>query len=119
MPECPFWNGYGRNLTAESRMYEFHDPFPDEKSGPHTEYRPRGFMQPRTDTRRDFDLRLLLSMSSGSPGPLYSKGQPARTLVSPIAPAVPIQAAQPVMPVSSSPALVPTSQSVPTENAGR
>lgn len=123
LPDCPCLNWFGRDLRTEARLYEFHDPFPDEKAGPHTEYRPRGFMDPRSDTRRDFDLRMLTSMASGSPGPLYTKGQRPGTLVSPIAPAVPIQWPQtvvaPYSPGLSSANVQPTLQLTPTDSAAR
>lgn len=83
-----------RDLRTESRLYEFHDPFPNESAGPDTVTRPLAFDAPRSDTRRDFDLRLLLSMAPGAPGSaLAARPTPRGPLVSPIAPAVPIQAA--------------------------
>lgn len=87
-----FFNLCQRDLRAESRLYEFHDPFPNETAGPDTVTRPLAFVEPRSDTRRDFDLRMLLSMSRGTGGALMSSRPfPANPLVSPIAPAVPIQ----------------------------
>ena len=87
-----FFNLCQRDLKTESRLYEFHDPFPDEAAGPDTVTRPLAFDAPRSDTRRDFDLRMLLSMSRGTDGTLESSRPfPAHPLVSPIAPAVPIQ----------------------------
>jgi hypothetical protein len=95
MPQ--FLAGCRRDLRTESRLYEFHDPFPHETAGPDTVTRPLAFVEPRSDTRQDFDLRMLLSMSrAGTGGPLVSSRPfPAHPLVSPIAPAVPIQPAVP------------------------
>ena len=87
-----FYNLCQRDLTKESRLYEFHDPFPDESAGPNTVTRPNGFSVPRSNTRSDFDLRMLYSMSSSGNGMLASsKPFPANPLVSPIEPAVPLQ----------------------------
>ncbi len=48
-----------RPAQAEIQSYNIHDPFPDEDAGPNTFTRPRAFMVPRTDTRKDYDLRYL------------------------------------------------------------
>lgn len=96
-PQQRFFAWCQRDLRTEARTYEFHDPYPDEVAGPDTDTRPRTFQEPRSDTRKDFDLRLLLSMSGGSNGPILSRRpfNGARSyngaLVSPISPAVPMQ----------------------------
>jgi hypothetical protein len=46
-----------RRPDIEARSYDWHDPFPDENSGPDTATRPRAFVEPRSDTRKLFDLR--------------------------------------------------------------
>lgn len=81
-----------RDLRTESKYYSLHDPFPDEVAGPDTATRPRTFEEPRSDTRRDFDLRLLLSMSGQPQSPtMASRPLHGSPLVSPIAPATPLR----------------------------
>jgi hypothetical protein len=84
--------GCTRDVRTESKLYTLHDPFPDEIAGPDTASRPRAFEEPRSDTRRNFDLRLLLSMS-GQPQPATMASRPLHgsPLVSPIEPAVPLR----------------------------
>ena len=48
-----------RPPQVEARSYDYHDPFPDENAGPETVTRPRSFVEPRTDTRKNYDLRFL------------------------------------------------------------
>lgn len=87
-----------RDVRSEPKYYALHDPFPDETAGPDTATRPRAFEEPRSDTRRDFDLRLLLSMSGSPQSPrMSSRPLHGSPLVSPISPAVPIQAISPAM----------------------
>lgn len=84
--------GCRRNLGLESKTYTLHDPFPDELAGPDTATRPRAFEEPRSDTRRDFDLRLLFSMSGQPLTPtMASRPLHGSPLVSPIEPAVPLR----------------------------
>ena len=88
-PQQRFMAWCNRDLRTEARTYDFHDPYPDEQAAPDTETRPLAYVEPRTETRQDYDLRLLLSMGGGNP-PLVSR--PSRgPVVSPISPAVPIQ----------------------------
>lgn len=50
---------YPRDPRLERRLYEFHDPFPDENLGPETSGRPRSFSVPRTEPRRALEFRML------------------------------------------------------------
>jgi hypothetical protein len=96
-PQQRFYAWCQRDLRTEARTYEFHDPFPDELAGPQTEVRPRQFEEPRSDTRKDYDLRLLESMAGGGVFGLSNRFS-TTPVVSPIAPAVPIQPAMHVAP---------------------
>lgn len=60
---------YQRAPSVEARSYEAHDPFPNKMAGPDTYSRPRDFIDPRTDTRKNFDLRFLTAMhpTAGQP----------------------------------------------------
>lgn len=89
-PQQRFMAWRHRDLRTEARTYDFHDPFPDEHAGPETVTRPLSFEDPRTETRQDYDLRLLLSMGGGN-SPLVSRRPTRGPLVSPVSPAVPIQ----------------------------
>jgi hypothetical protein len=66
-----------RRPDVEARSYDYHDPFPDENAGPETVTRPRSFVEPRSDTRKTFDLRFLQAMhpTAGrtqlAPGPAW------------------------------------------------
>jgi hypothetical protein len=60
-----------RNPNVEAQSYNLHDPFPDEHAGPNTFTRPRAFMEPRTDTRKNLDLRFLKA-AYGFPQQRYS-----------------------------------------------
>jgi len=65
-----------RRPDVEARSYDWHDPFPDERIGPETASRPRAFQEPRSDTRKNFDLRFLQAMhpTAGTqlaPGPMW------------------------------------------------
>lgn len=95
-----------RPPEIETRAYDWHDPFPDETAGPDTITRPRAFLEPRTDTRKTFDLRFFSAMHplAGSSawahrprGPGYGNssmgavlpGAPAPPGAGPISPFVP------------------------------
>jgi hypothetical protein len=101
-----FCNWGRRDVVAESRLYEFHDPLPNELAGPDTKTRPPAYINPRTDDRQLYDLRLLSAMSARPVGNAARlRPLSTRNLVSPIAPAVPMQppvppgvVAQPVAP---------------------
>jgi hypothetical protein len=90
-PSQRFYAWNQRDLRTEARTYEFHDPYPDGWAGPDTEARPRSFEEPRSDTRQDYDLRLLESMAGGGGLLGFSRRSASLPTVSPIAPAVPIQ----------------------------
>ena len=72
--ETRFLRCQTRPVDDERKSYELHDPFGDDRSGPSTQTRPRGFEVPRTDTRRDYDLRTMRSSLGASP--LYSGVDP-------------------------------------------
>ena len=78
-----------RDVRNEARLYDLHDPYPDCIAGPDTVTRPRDFVDPRTDSRRDYDLRLLLSMVGGPvPAGLATRAGQAGPYNSPISPAL-------------------------------
>jgi hypothetical protein len=52
---------------VEKRSYSIHDPFPDEVLGPDTMTRPRGFNEPRSETRQALESRALLGLDRPSP----------------------------------------------------
>ncbi len=58
-PETRYLSCRPRPAAIESLSYNVHDPFPDEDAGPMTGTRPRAFMKPYSDTRKDLDLRYL------------------------------------------------------------
>lgn len=100
-----------RPPEIETRAYDWHDPFPDETAGPDTITRPRAFLEPRTDTRKTFDLRFFSAMHPlagqgtlvrGPRGPGYGSASRGAVLPRPPAP----QAAGPVYP-SLPPTAVP------------
>ncbi|MBI1349108.1 hypothetical protein GC163_22795 [bacterium] len=74
--ETQFLSIYERNPTVEARSYDWHDPFPDERAGPDTFSRPLAFNEPRTDTRKNIDLRFLQAMHPSAGQPSYA-GIPA------------------------------------------
>jgi hypothetical protein len=57
--ETQYLSWMPRRPDVEARSYDWHDPFPDERVGPDTASRPRAFIDPRTDTRKNFDQRFL------------------------------------------------------------
>jgi hypothetical protein len=74
--ETRYLSLYPRRADVEARSWDFHDPFPDERIGPDTHTRPRQFVEPRTDTRKNYDQRFLQSVhpTAGTrlaPGPQY------------------------------------------------
>jgi hypothetical protein len=83
-----------RPPDVEARSWDWHDPFPDESAGPDTVTRPRSFVEPRSDTRKNFDLRFLQAAhpTAGrtqlAPGPAWpGYGTPLGAM--PIVPAPP------------------------------
>ena len=58
-PETRFLTWQPRPARLEVQSYELHDPFPDEDAGPKTGVRPRIFLEPRSDTRKNLDLRYI------------------------------------------------------------
>jgi len=74
--ETQFLSVYERNSTVEARSYDWHDPFPDERAGPDTASRPLAFSDPRSDTRKNLDLRFLQAMHPSAGQPQYA-GLPA------------------------------------------
>lgn len=48
-----------RDPRLERRLYEFHDPFPDDALGPETNQRPPSFNTPRTAPRRALEFQML------------------------------------------------------------
>ena len=67
-----------RNPAVEAQSYNLHDPFPDEEAGPNTFTRPRAFMEPRSDTRKNLDLRYLKA-AYGFPQQRYSSWESPTT----------------------------------------
>ena len=57
--ETRFLSCRARDPGVESRSFDVHDPFPDDKMGPETFSRPSTFQEPRTDDRKSFDIRNL------------------------------------------------------------
>ena len=64
-----------RPPAVEAQSYNLHDPFPDEDAGPYTGTRPRQFMNPYSDTRKDLDLRFLKA-AYGLPQQRYAWDSP-------------------------------------------
>ena len=69
--ETRFLSCAPRDPSVEAQSYNLHDPFPDEHAGPNTFTRPRAFIEPRSDTRKNFDLRFLKA-AYGFPQQRYS-----------------------------------------------
>jgi hypothetical protein len=74
--ETRYLTWWPRRADVEARSYDWHDPFPDERIGPDTKTRPRQFMEPRTDERKNYDQRFLQSVhpTAGTqlaPGPQW------------------------------------------------
>jgi hypothetical protein len=80
--ETRFLSCQTRDPRVEARSYDLHDPFPDEEMGPKTYSRPRTFQEPRSDTRKTFDLRNLQA-SRGVVPPAQAFWDPSGT--SPVA----------------------------------
>jgi hypothetical protein len=54
--------------AVERRMYEIHDPYPEQDLGPDTQTRPRYFEEPRSQPRRLLEGRMLRDLGpSGVP----------------------------------------------------
>jgi hypothetical protein len=71
--ETRFLGLEARPTATERRAYELHDPFADKLVGPDTESRPRGFAEPREESRRAFDLRNMQS-TAGIGEPIGAQG---------------------------------------------
>ena len=76
--ETRFLSGRSRDPRVEARSYDLHDPFPDEQMGPETFSRPREFQEPRSETRKTFDLRNLQA-SRGVIPPMQAYWDPLGT----------------------------------------
>lgn len=73
-PETRFLSCMPRPPEVERRSYDYHDPFADEKAGPATQSRPRAFQEPRSDTRKTFDLRFLQALHPTGGNPVVVRG---------------------------------------------
>jgi hypothetical protein len=91
-----------RKPAVESRSYDYHDPFPDDEIGPKTYSRPRTFEEPRSDTRKSFDLRNLQA-SRGFPPQTQYAWDPAAPMRTAGFPVQPIWRQQPAAPVPTDP----------------
>lgn len=85
--ETRFLSCQPREARLEARSYDLHDPFPDEQIGPETYVRPPAFLEPRSETRKSFELRNLLASGGVVP--------PAQ----PYWPSAPSMAGAPVQPI--------------------
>jgi hypothetical protein len=67
--ETRYLTWWQRPVAVEARSWDSHDPFPDKYAGPDTYNRPRAFMEPRSDTRKNVDLFFLQAMhpTAGQP----------------------------------------------------
>jgi hypothetical protein len=67
--ETRFLTWWQRPPEVESRSYDAHDPFGDKYAGPDTYSRPRAFIDPRSDTRKNAELSFLQAMhpTAGQP----------------------------------------------------
>ena len=79
LPETRYLTCIPRPPAIEAQSYDLHDPFPDEDLGPATYTRPRGFMQPRTESRKNLDQRLLKA-KYGFPTSKYTTWDQPRTV---------------------------------------
>lgn len=106
--ETQFLSCVPRRPDIEARSYDWHDPFPEESIGPDTATRPRSFVEPRSDTRKLFDLRFFEAhhptaargtLVRGNPPPTW--GAAAPVVASPVSnypyPPTPHLAAPPVV----------------------
>ena len=76
LPETRYLTCLARPAAVETQSYNLHDPFPDEDAGPNTFTRPRSFMEPRSDSRKNLDLRFLKA-AYGFPQQRYAAWDPA------------------------------------------
>ena len=88
--ETRFLTCFQRPASVEARSYDAHDPFADESAGPDTYTRPRAFVDPRTDTRKNQDFRFLQAMHPAAGNPQYAGGPV------PAGPAVPGRGGRPI-----------------------
>lgn len=103
--ETRFLNCRTREPRTESRSYDLHDPFPDEKLGPETFIRPRTFQEPRSDERKNFDLRNIQA-SRGVTAPVRAYWDPMGPKTAAGIPAQPIwQQPASGVPVATQPGL--------------
>jgi hypothetical protein len=72
--DTQFLSWYARPVNVEARAFEYHDPFPDESAGPDTATRPHAYLEPRSDTRKEFELRVLQAYHPAAGGPQYARG---------------------------------------------
>lgn len=64
--ETRFLTCQPRDPRVETKTYELvHDPFADESLGPDTFSRPRDFQQPRTEERKDLEVRSRSAAGAG------------------------------------------------------
>lgn len=75
-PETRLLSWQPRPAALETQSYNLHDPFPDEEAGPKTGTRPRIFLEPRTDTRKNLDLRFIKA-AYGFPQQRYAYWDPS------------------------------------------
>ncbi|HUQ72228.1 MAG TPA: hypothetical protein VM165_22060 [Planctomycetaceae bacterium] len=105
--ETQFLGCAPRRPDVEARSYDWHDPFPDEDAGPGTASRPRSFVEPRSDTRKLFDLRFFEAHHpTAARGQLVHGSYPygAPVAASPL-PNYPYPGGQP--PVAAAPVMLP------------
>ena len=101
--ETRFLSCRTRDPRVEARSYDLHDPFPDEEMGPKTYSRPRMFQEPRSDTRKTYDLRNL-QISRGLTPPAQAYWDPLGINPAAGTPVQPIWR-QPRVPVAAQPGL--------------
>lgn len=95
--DTQFLSWYARPVNVEARAFEYHDPFPDESAGPDTATRPHAYREPRSDTRKELELRVLQAYHPTSGGTQFARGpQPLWRL--PVANATPAYAPTSVLP---------------------
>lgn len=102
--ETQFLSVTPRRPDIEARSYDWHDPFPDENSGPDTATRPRSFVEPRSDTRKLFDLRFFEAHHPTAARGQLVRGPQSGVIASPL-PNYPYPTGQP--PMAAAPVLLP------------
>lgn len=100
-PETRFLTVNPRPASAEIASYKWHDPFPDEDAGPKMYIRPRNFLEPRSDTQKNFDLRYIKA-AHGYPQQRYAWDAPT-TVGAASYPVQPIWRGQPAVQPSAQP----------------